>query len=109
MFIVFACSYNGFDADEWAGGDNELKIELSEETVSLRDYKMCVDTIFVSTNCTDWDFQLDTAANWCRCVKLDSMIMLFIDENTMNMPRMARILVTGYYNHVTCEEVLSVL
>lgn len=109
VLLVFSCTGEEFSPDKWTGGDNELIVELSESTISLRDYKTCVDTIFISTNGTDWDFQVDSSATWCRCAKIDSMLLFFIDENTMNMPRMARILVTGYYNHVTCEEVLSVV
>lgn len=109
VLLVFSCTGEEFSPDKWTGGDNELIVELSESTISLRDYKTCVDTIFASTNGTDWDFQVDSSATWCRCAKIDSMLLFFIDENRTTLPRMAVISVTGYYNHLKQVEKVSVV
>ncbi len=48
VLSAFGCTGEEFSPDKWTGGDNELTIEMSESTISLRDYTTCVDTVFVS-------------------------------------------------------------
>ncbi len=100
LFLLGACTYNGFDADEWDGGANELILELSETTISLRNNKDIVDTVFIMTNGESWSFIADPARDWYNVMRRDTMLIVTIDSNYTEFPRVATIDIVAFYNDI---------
>lgn len=100
LLLLWSCSYNGFNADEWGGGLNELRIDVSKGTVTFSSHEKTRDTLFVTTNGERWDFTLDSLAPWCRARQLNSLLIIMLDSNTTTQSRVALLKVNAYYNNV---------
>lgn len=108
LLMTFGCTYNGFDPEEWGGGDNELELQISKSDIVLLDTCFTIDTVYVYTNGDRWDFTIEQAVNWCRGYKQDSLLLLYINRNADVKSRYAKVCVKAFYNRVSVSKEIYV-
>ena len=106
--MTLGCTYNGFDPEEWGGGDNELELQISKSDIVLLDTCFTIDTVYVYTNGDRWDFTIEQSGNWCRGYKKDSLLLLYINRNADVKLRYAKVCVKAFYNWVTVSKEIYV-
>ncbi len=111
LFLSFlsGCTYEGFTPEEWIGGKDRLLLELSESTISFIDHKEVRDTVVIRTNGEGWNFNLNSAIQWCKLAKRDSLLILSLDSSIKRIPRLAIITITANYNDISISKELLVV
>lgn len=98
--LFWSCSYNGFEAENWDGGVNELYVELSKSSITLPSYRAHQDTVMIRSNGERYDIAFnDSLRDWISYTIVDSLIIFTIEENPNREIREASLTVNSYFNN----------